>query len=232
MSLTNFNSNPKQISLLPIKSNQQNIIPDCYIGSEFLCTNNHCISIRLRCDGFDHCGDGSDEPALECEQEWEHIQADRRWYTHKPNYYFPKMEQYPDLRTATGIFIVSTVGIIAVLSGWMVVLYRMGVRSRHQREFHNHLQTISEFLGCGRFDFQLRFTFLFIPDRQEEPTLPVDTAPPPDYEAPPDYEDVIKVGMDNDMSRCHNSEPQPTTSRNDELPNTIEVAIRRPGRLS
>ncbi|EDV96708.1 GH16413 [Drosophila grimshawi] len=151
---------------------------NCYIGSEFLCGNNHCISIRLHCDGFDHCGDGSDEPDS-CEEDWAHLHHDRRWYSHKPNYYFPKIDQYPDLKTATGIFIISTLGIFGVLSGWMVILYRMGVRARHQRELQSHLQTISELL-----------------DRQDEERTPDE---PPSYEAPPDYEEVIKVGMQQEL---------------------------------
>lgn len=35
---------------------------DCLIGSELLCENQKCIPIQLQCDGFDHCGDNSDEP--------------------------------------------------------------------------------------------------------------------------------------------------------------------------
>lgn len=37
--------------------------PDCFAGSDFLCRNHRCIPSQLNCDGFDHCGDNSDEPA-------------------------------------------------------------------------------------------------------------------------------------------------------------------------
>ncbi|XP_055388255.1 uncharacterized protein LOC129616647 isoform X3 [Condylostylus longicornis] len=145
---------------------------NCYIGSEFLCQNNHCLSIRLHCDGFDQCGDGSDEPET-CGNQISNVQSDQReWYTSKPNYYFPKIEQYPDLKTATGIFVISTLGILVLLSGWMMILYRMGIRARNQRELQNQLQTISELLDR---------------DRQED-----QTDNPPDYEAPPEYDEVVK----------------------------------------
>lgn len=36
---------------------------DCYAGSDFLCQNHRCIQSQLNCDGFDHCGDNSDEPS-------------------------------------------------------------------------------------------------------------------------------------------------------------------------
>lgn len=34
---------------------------DCFPGPEFLCGNHRCIPFFLQCDGFDHCGDASDE---------------------------------------------------------------------------------------------------------------------------------------------------------------------------
>lgn len=72
---------------------------------------------------------------------------DRRWYAHTPNYYFPKMDRYPDLRTATIIFIASSLGLIMLISALIVLLYRTGNRARQQRELQSQLQTISELLG-------------------------------------------------------------------------------------
>ncbi|XP_035793857.1 uncharacterized protein LOC118467456 isoform X2 [Anopheles albimanus] len=155
---------------------------DCYIGSEFLCQNRKCIPIQLHCDGFDHCGDNSDEPES-CVQQWAEDPMDRRWYAHTPNYYFPKMDRYPDLRTATIIFIGSSLGLIMLISALIVLLYRTGNRARQQRELHSQLQTISELLdsnathGAEELD------------------------DPPNYEAPPDYDEIIKIGMDEEMGK-------------------------------
>ncbi|KAF0758165.1 CUB domain-containing protein [Aphis craccivora] len=33
----------------------------CSVANEFACTNGRCIPNQLECDGFDHCGDNSDE---------------------------------------------------------------------------------------------------------------------------------------------------------------------------
>lgn len=42
-------------------------VADCFAGTDFLCQNHKCIPSQLNCDGFDHCGDNSDEPAT-CSQ--------------------------------------------------------------------------------------------------------------------------------------------------------------------
>ena len=35
---------------------------ECYtMMKDFVCLNHRCISADLRCDGFNHCGDDSDE---------------------------------------------------------------------------------------------------------------------------------------------------------------------------
>uniref|UniRef100_A0A182WHQ2 CUB domain-containing protein n=1 Tax=Anopheles minimus TaxID=112268 RepID=A0A182WHQ2_9DIPT len=155
---------------------------DCYMGTEFLCQNRKCIPIQLHCDGFDHCGDDSDEPES-CVQEWSNGPMDRRWYAHTPNYYFPKMDRYPDLRTATIIFIASSLGLIMLISALIVLLYRTGNRARQQRELQSQLQTISELLDSNNTH------------GAEE------LDDPPMYEAPPDYDEIIKVGMDEEMKR-------------------------------
>ncbi|XP_041770503.1 uncharacterized protein LOC121592782 isoform X1 [Anopheles merus] len=161
---------------------------DCYMGTEFLCQNRKCIPIQLHCDGFDHCGDNSDEPES-CVQEWSSGPMDRRWYAHTPNYYFPKMDRYPDLRTATIIFIASSLGLIMLISALIVLLYRTGNRARQQRELQSQLQTISELL----------VSVIHVDSNNTHGAEELDD--PPVYEAPPDYDEIIKVGMDEEMKR-------------------------------
>lgn len=72
---------------------------------------------------------------------------DRKWHANKANYYFPKIDRYPDLKTATLVFVASSLGLIILISALIILLYRMGARARQQRELQSRLQTISELLG-------------------------------------------------------------------------------------
>lgn len=173
------------------------------MGSEFLCENHRCIPIQLHCDGFDHCGDRSDEPEscdigkisiqfkpllirywLSFLPEWASEPIDRRWYVHTPNYWFPKIDRYPDLKTATMIFIMSSMGLLTLISCLIVLLYKTGARAREQRELQSQLQTISELLDNNNI-------------RGDDP---IDE--PPTYEAPPEYDEVIKLGIEADLQRA------------------------------
>lgn len=117
---------------------------NCYAGSDFICANHKCIPNQVHCDGFDHCGDDSDEPAT-CALEWQTEPFDRQWYKFIPNYYFPSTEY--DLRAASILFVSTSAGLVALIACLFLVLYRINVRTRNQRELQGHLQTISELLG-------------------------------------------------------------------------------------
>ncbi|KAH0956145.1 hypothetical protein HN011_001667 [Eciton burchellii] len=158
---------------------------DCF--TDFLCQNHRCIPGQLHCDGFDHCGDTSDEPAT-CSQDWQAKPRDRKWHMNKANYYFPKIDRYPDLKTAILMFIASSLGLIVLISALIIVLYKIGGRARQQRELQSHLQTLSEFLDSATID---------------EISISDD---PPSYEAPPCYEEITKLALPMSKARYLNRE--------------------------
>ncbi|XP_055687133.1 uncharacterized protein LOC129792267 isoform X2 [Lutzomyia longipalpis] len=166
-------------------------IRDCYIGTGFMCKNRRCIAIELRCDGFDQCGDSSDEPSS-CLAENGSI-----WHTH-PNYFFPKADTFDDenFRTVSIVLIFCSFGTAILLIFFL--LYRVNMRrARHQENLQSHLQTISDLL-----------------DHNAAPNedVPADE-PPPNYEAPPEYEDVIKVGREYELRKTRRSRRHSTKRR-------------------
>nr|CAI5831952.1 unnamed protein product [Callosobruchus analis] len=146
---------------------------DCFGGSDFLCENMRCIPILLNCDGFDHCGDNSDE-STNCSQD----PKDRREYSKIPNFLFPKIEPYSDITTATFVFLTCSFGLIGVILAMALLLYRVNVRARHQRQIQDHIETIHAILEES------------VGDVEEEIIVPDD---PPDYEPPPDYNELVKI---------------------------------------
>ena len=68
------------------------IISGCYALTDLMCHNHRCVPKMLRCDGFDHCGDNSDEPTSCYGGPGAKLtpQDSAWWYKHTPNYYFPQ----------------------------------------------------------------------------------------------------------------------------------------------
>lgn len=70
-----------------------NYYKDCFADVNFLCENHRCISILLYCDGYNHCGDNSDEP----------IDCKRRVLPSFMGYFY-------DMRTTALIFVICSLG--------------------------------------------------------------------------------------------------------------------------
>ncbi|XP_063931591.1 uncharacterized protein LOC135143609 isoform X3 [Zophobas morio] len=142
-------------------------------GSDFLCHNQRCISTLLNCDGFDHCGDNSDEFTTSCSND----PRDRRQWSKTPHFLFPKIEAFSELATSTVVFLLCSFGFIGFIFAMIVLLYRVNIKTRQQRQIQDHIETINAILEEN------------VGIVEEEIIIPDD---PPDYEAPPDYEDVMK----------------------------------------
>lgn len=119
---------------------------DCFVGPEFLCDNQRCIPFYLKCDGYNHCGDGSDEKG-ECNSNGNDPPFGRPWYTHQSNYLFPKVDHLTDLKTATIVFLATSAGLIFLIALLIIVLNRIGRHTREQRFLQQQIQTISGMLG-------------------------------------------------------------------------------------
>jgi len=153
---------------------------ECYSMRNFMCLNHRCISSQLRCDGFNHCGDNSDEETA-CKSSSLSPQDPSWWYTHTPKYYFPKSNEYREFAAPTFIFLAATlglvhlfaIGVLAFIVSILTLLYRMTSNAE-----------ISTRERQARMDFVRS-------QLANESTEIIEN--PPSYEAPPDYAEIFKA---------------------------------------
>lgn len=178
-----------------------------------MCENHRCISILLRCDGFDHCGDKSDE-AGDCKRSFV-----------KTGF----LGSFYDFRTAAAVFVIcslgnaricicvfaatnvgSTLGITCLIFGVIVLLYRINVNNQNHRRYQNHLETINAILGEQKpHNVTLCPIVMFseegsLRSEVEEEMIIADN--PPDYEPPPNYDEIVIKAC------CSQNSPPPAYS--------------------
>ncbi|XP_071038425.1 uncharacterized protein [Parasteatoda tepidariorum] len=148
----------------------------CYATSDFECDNGRCVKTVLRCDGFNHCGDGSDEASCYGTNVGTAVPEDANWWrTLTPNYYFPKSDSGSGAGTNTLILVTSLAGLGMFVLTTVMILVKLH-RQRHD-------DTISrEILHTISADLDMENS----PGHQHG-------SDPPHYDPPPSYEDVIKL---------------------------------------
>ncbi|XP_054720457.1 uncharacterized protein LOC129230088 isoform X2 [Uloborus diversus] len=149
----------------------------CYALSDFECDNGRCIKNALRCDGFNNCGDGSDEASCYGANLGTAIPPEDAnwWRTLTPNYYFPKVDSNSGIGTNTLILVTSLAGLGIFVLTTVMILVKLH-KQRHDDSISREiLHTISADLDAENS-----------PSHQSSSDLPL-------YDPPPSYEDVIKL---------------------------------------
>ncbi|XP_022665365.1 uncharacterized protein LOC111252136 isoform X2 [Varroa destructor] len=173
----------------------------CNETSQFMCANRRCLHPAIHCDGFNHCGDGSDEVGCDGKVVFEKRLSDEKkqakevmqwWSNLTPNYHFPKQDSTEAGNgTNTLILLTSLAGLGMFILTTILILIKL--RKQRQIEALNReaLRSISE-VGDGR--------------RIYPGDIPL-------FDPPPTYDDVCKFYMPPPPAYSTIDESSPTLAR-------------------